>query len=189
MNVFLYLCQAFPGLSIEKLKAGVFDGPQIRQLIKDTEFENSMNEIELEAWQAFVQVKRNFLGNEKAENYEALVSNMLIAYQKLGCNMSIKMHYLFSHTSRFPANQGSMSDEQGERFHQDLKEMETRYQGRWDAVMMADYCWNLHREIPVLYHSKMRLIFKFTGEQITPQTSYLFHSICFTVMHCVSKFH
>ncbi|KAK8391742.1 hypothetical protein O3P69_017339 [Scylla paramamosain] len=33
---------------------------------------------------------------------------------------------------RFPENLGSMSDEQGERFHQDIKEMETWYQGRYD---------------------------------------------------------
>ena len=48
---------------MEKLKAGIFDGPQIRQLIRDPEFENSMNEVELEAWQAFVQVVKNFLSN------------------------------------------------------------------------------------------------------------------------------
>ena len=33
-----------------------------------------------------------------------------------------------------------MSDEQGERFHQEMKTMQTRYQERWDASMMADYC-------------------------------------------------
>ena len=27
---------------MEKLSAGIFDGPQIRQLIRDPEFENSM---------------------------------------------------------------------------------------------------------------------------------------------------
>jgi len=54
--------------------------------------------------------------------------------------MSIKMHYLFSHIDWFLENLGSMRDEQGERFHQDIKEMETRYQGCWDAVTMADYC-------------------------------------------------
>jgi len=47
-----------------------------------------------------------------------------------------------------------MCDEQGERFHQDIKEMETRYQGRWDAVMMADYCWTLKRDIPAAEHSR-----------------------------------
>ena len=97
-----------------------------------------MNEVKLEAWKAFVLVVKNFLGNNKARNYAELVNNMLTAFRNLGCNMSVKMHNLFSHMDRFPENLGSMSDEQGERFHQDLKEMETRYQGRWDAVMMAD---------------------------------------------------
>ena len=148
------LCQAFPGLTLEKLKAGIFDGPQIRQLIRDPEFENLKNEVELEAWKAFVLVVKNFHGNNKARNYAELVNNMLTAFRNLGCNMSVKMHYLFSHMDRFPKNLGSMSDEQGKRFYQDLKELETRYQGRWDAVMMFDYCWNLKRDLPVAEHSR-----------------------------------
>ena len=135
-------------LTIEKLKAGIFDGPQIRQLIRDPQFENSMNTVEREAWKAYVMVVKNFLGNNKATNYAELVTNILNAFRILGCNISIKMHYLFSHMDRFPENLGSMSDEQGERFHQEMKEMETRYQGRWDAVMMADYCWTLKRDMP-----------------------------------------
>ena len=55
---------------------------------------------------------------------------------------------------RFPENLGKVSDEQGERFHQDMKVMETRYQGRWDAAMMADYCWTLKRDIPYASHSR-----------------------------------
>ena len=35
---FRYLCSAFPGMSMEKIKAGIFNGPQIRQLIKDLQF-------------------------------------------------------------------------------------------------------------------------------------------------------
>ncbi|EFN83121.1 hypothetical protein EAI_10360, partial [Harpegnathos saltator] len=31
----------------------------------------------------------------------------------------------------------------GERFHQDIKEMERRYQERWDVNMMADFYWIL----------------------------------------------
>ena len=113
---FTYLCHTLPGLTIEKLKAGIFDGPQIRELIRNAEFENSMNEVQLEAWKAFVLVVKNFLGNTKARNYTELVTNM-----------SINMHYLFSHMGRFPENLGSMNDEQGEWFHQEMKEMETRY--------------------------------------------------------------
>ena len=154
-SCFSYLCHVFPGLSIAKLKGGIFDGPQVRQLIRDPEFEKSMTKLELEAWKAFVVVVKNFLGNNKASNYEELIINMLYAFKSLGCNMSIKMHYLFSHIDRFPENLGAMSDEQGERFHQDIKEMETRYQGRWDAAMMADYCWTLKRDIPSAVHSRI----------------------------------
>ena len=67
-DCFTYLCQAFPGLTMEKLKAGIFDGPQIWQLIRDPEFENSMNEVELEAWKAFVLVVKKFLGSNKVRN-------------------------------------------------------------------------------------------------------------------------
>ncbi|GFU78354.1 uncharacterized protein TNCV_528971 [Trichonephila clavipes] len=35
---FNFLSRKFPGLSIEKLKASIFDGPQIRQLVKDSNF-------------------------------------------------------------------------------------------------------------------------------------------------------
>ena len=36
---FMYLCGKFPTLTFEKVKAGVFIGPQIRQLFKDQQFE------------------------------------------------------------------------------------------------------------------------------------------------------
>ena len=56
------------------------------------------------------------------------------------------MYFLFSYMEKFPENLGAVSDEQGERFHQDMREMEERYQGRWYAVMLADYCWSLKRQ-------------------------------------------
>ncbi|GFW51249.1 uncharacterized protein TNCV_3595311 [Trichonephila clavipes] len=61
--------------------------------------------------------------------------------------MSVKVHFLHSHLDYFPENLGAVSEEQGQRFHQDIKEMECRYQGRWNVNMMADYCWMLKREI------------------------------------------
>ena len=160
-DCFTYLYQAFLGLIIEKLKACIFDGHQIRQLIRDPVFENSMNEVELEAWKAFVLVVKNFLGNNKARNYTELVNNTLTAFRNLGCDRKVKMHYQFSDMDRFPENLGSMSDEQGERFRQDLKEMETRYQGHSDAVMMADYGWNLKRDLPATEYSRSSKKWKF----------------------------
>ncbi|GBN34858.1 hypothetical protein AVEN_254848-1 [Araneus ventricosus] len=38
------------------------------------------------------------------------------------------------------------SEKQGERFHQDVRNIERRYQGRWDIDLLADYCWMLRRE-------------------------------------------
>jgi hypothetical protein len=82
---------------------------------------------------------KNFLGNKKADNYTQLVEDMLFHFNRLGCNMSAKVHYLHSQLDRFPENLGDLNEEQGERFHQDIKTMEARYQGRWEAHVMADY--------------------------------------------------
>ena len=79
-SCFTYLRRTFPGVTIGKLKAGVFDGPQFHQLVRDPNCEESMNRTELEAWSLFVLVVKNFLGNNKALNYADLVSNMLIAF-------------------------------------------------------------------------------------------------------------
>lgn len=60
--------------------------------------------------------------------------------------MSLKIHFLDSHLDFFPENLGALSDEHGERFHQQIKSMEHRYQGFWDERMMGDYIWFLIRE-------------------------------------------
>ena len=124
-----YICKSFPILSNEKLKAGIFDGPQIRQLMGDQKFCDSMNEVELAAWLSSVEVVKNFLRNYRADNYKEIVNNMLRNFRILGINMRIKVHFLHSHLDRFPENLADVSDEQGERFHQDIKTMED---GRWD---------------------------------------------------------
>ena len=128
-DCFGYICSTFPGLSYEKKKAGIFDGPQIRTLLRDQYFVTTMTVVEARAWKAFFKVVHNFLGNKRTDNYIELVEELLLSLQDLGCRMSIKVHYLHSHLSEFPANLGDVSEEQGERFHQDVKVMEERYQG------------------------------------------------------------
>lgn len=91
---------------------------------------------------AFVKVCHNFLGNTKAENYRQIIS----AYKALGCNMSLKINFLVSHIDFFPENLGAVSDEHGERFHQDIIQIERRYNGKWSAAMLADFCWLIRRE-------------------------------------------
>lgn len=154
-DCFSYICSTFSSLTIEKKKAGIFDGPQIRTLLRDPHFVTTMTTAEARAWNAFCDVVHNFLGNRKAENYEEIVKELLLSFQALGCRMSIKVHYLHSHLGEFPENLGDVSDEQGERFHQDIKIMEERYQGQWDSNMMADYCWSLMRDIPNAVHHRL----------------------------------
>ena len=41
-----YLCNKFPSLSYDKVKSGIFVGPQIRKLMLDSDFENVMCDLE-----------------------------------------------------------------------------------------------------------------------------------------------
>jgi hypothetical protein len=58
-----------------------------------------------------------------------------------------------------------VSEEQGERLHLDIKEMERRYQGWWNVNMMGDCCWTLHREIPETSHKRKSNIRSFAGKK------------------------
>jgi hypothetical protein len=44
------------------------------------------------------------------------------------------------HLVSFPLNCGAVSNEHGERFHQEISLMEHRYKGKWSATMLGDYC-------------------------------------------------
>ena len=79
---------------------------------------------------------------------------MLGNFRVLGINMSIKVHFLHSHLDRFPENLSDVSDEQGERFHQDVKTVEEKYQEIWGIKMIADYCWNLKHDKLVSEHTR-----------------------------------
>ena len=54
---------------------------------------------------------------------------LFLSLQELHSRMSFEWHYLHSRLSEFLNNLGSVNEEQGERFHQDVKVMEERYQG------------------------------------------------------------
>jgi len=84
----------------QKLKEGIFIGPQTQDLIKDKYFNKLLQGDEKAAWDSFKFVVKGFLGNRRAQNYEELVNNLLQSYQKLGRNMSLKIHFL--HFGFFP---------------------------------------------------------------------------------------
>ena len=80
--------------------------------------------------EAFRGVIEGFLRNNKATGYKKRVKDMLTAFEKQGARMSIKMHFLHAHLNYFPSNLDDYIEEQGERFHQDICEMERRYHSK-----------------------------------------------------------
>ncbi|GBO27539.1 hypothetical protein AVEN_273875-1 [Araneus ventricosus] len=113
-----------------------------------------METNEIKAWESFELVFTSFLGDKKDPNYKYIVKEMLKNFKILGCSMSLNVQFLDSHLDYFPENLGAISEEQGERFHQDIKEMERRYQGKWNVSKKADYCWMLQRDNPCKVHKR-----------------------------------
>ena len=77
-----------------------------------------------------------------------------------------KITLFASYLDKFPNNLGDFSEEQGERLHQDLNAMETRYQRWWDRNMLAHICWTIKRDIPKT-DRKRKLLHRFFDEKRT----------------------
>jgi hypothetical protein len=86
-------------------------------------------------------VRKQHGNHVKAANFRHLAEDLLNSYEKLGCSMSLMMHFLHSHLDFFPPKCGAISNKHGECFHQDILAMEQRYKSTWSATMLADYFW------------------------------------------------
>ena len=94
---FEYVRDKFPNVSDAKIKDGIFTGSQIRELMQNKQFDEDLNETERNAWLPFKSICKDFLGNHKAANYQDVVQDVLTSYKAMGCNMSLKIHFLESH--------------------------------------------------------------------------------------------
>lgn len=141
-----YLDFMFPKLSHMKIHEGIFVGPQIREVLHSEEFLTFLTNAQRAAWESFRAVVTGFLGNNKDPCYKRIIDDMLRKYEIIGARLSLKMHFLKSHKDFFPDNLGAESDEQGERFHQDISDMEDRFNGRYLPRMLGEFCWSLIRE-------------------------------------------
>jgi len=143
-----YVRNKFPNVGDAKIKEGIFVGPQIRELMQDKHFDEDLNETEKNAWLSIKRICKDFLGNQKAVNYQDVLWDLSTSNKTMGCKMNLKIHFLESELDFFPENFGEVSEEHGERFHQDFMVMEKRYQCKWTSSMLADYCWRLKRDVP-----------------------------------------
>jgi hypothetical protein len=67
--------------------------------MQDQQFDEDSNETERNAWLSFKRICKDFLGNNKAANYQHVVHEILTLYKPMGCNMNLKIHFLESHFS------------------------------------------------------------------------------------------
>lgn len=124
---------------------GMFNGPDIRRLMKNNDFDNSLDQNQLIAWNAIKDVIENVLGKKREADSAQRVKRLLKAFEELAVNMSLKIHFLHHHMDWFENQLSTESDEQGERFHQVALTMETRYRGKKLDSMLGDLCWWLKR--------------------------------------------
>lgn len=68
---------------------------------------------------------------------------MMASFERIGVNMSLKIHLLHAHLDLSEKQLSTESDEQGERFHQTIMEMEHRYKGKRINSVLADFCWSI----------------------------------------------
>ncbi|GFY25514.1 hypothetical protein TNCV_2486341 [Trichonephila clavipes] len=95
---------------------------------RNTSSENSDSDYKFsQEPQPFNQKELSDLAKKRSDDHVELVESRLSNLKELGCNMSIKIHFLLSHLERFPQNLGDFSEEQ-------VKDS-IRIFGQWNSVI------------------------------------------------------
>lgn len=123
----------------------------IRKLIKDMHFVRTMRENESLAWGAFVKLVQNFHGKHISGN---LFITWFQLFMILALIWASKGIFVLVILIAFLKISTVLATYKVKFFHQDIKEVETRYQGLRNIVMIADYCWYLKRVNPVAQHAR-----------------------------------
>ncbi|GFV00598.1 uncharacterized protein TNCV_915381 [Trichonephila clavipes] len=116
-EAFQYLRSKFPRLSDAVIEEGIFVDPQIRKIMKDPALHQILKEKE-KAHTAWEAFKSVVRGFLGRKKDEN--------YSQLNCR--------------------AVTDEQGEKYHQDSLAMERICQGRWEESMLPGYCWTVLRD-------------------------------------------
>ncbi|KAH9388240.1 hypothetical protein TYRP_009451 [Tyrophagus putrescentiae] len=148
-------------LSAAKLQVGAINGPDIRKLVDDPVFADLLKRFERshesEAWQTFVQVERRFFGkDDRPEEYQVLVEDMIACFQRMNCTMPLKLHLLADHLDLFPVHLGTWSDQHGERGHQETKEAARLYGDTTTTRVLTERMHQVQKPTARHRHSKNR---------------------------------
>ena len=119
-----------------KLAVGALIGPDIIRLSNDFGFvealqqggQNDSENKELRAWLSFVEVVNSFFGkNTRPDDFRERVGDLLNSFSDMGCNLSLKLHFLADHLDAFPTRLADWSEQHGEKGHQEMREAARLY--------------------------------------------------------------
>lgn len=142
-NILLPPLRIKSGLIIRsEIERSFFVGPDISEMMSDTNFKVRMIIKEKVTWILFKEIVTQLLGNVKDSIYELILANVLhkskiwVGWWPLRstfCTTMLKFLY-----ETWPSRENGCI--------RDIKEMQKRYQVRCNINTMGHYCCSLHRE-------------------------------------------
>ena len=85
-----------------KIKEEIFTGPHIREMMQDKQFDEDLKETQRNACLSLKKICKDFLENHKAVQHQNVMQDLLTSYKAMGCNESLKIHFLELHLDFFP---------------------------------------------------------------------------------------
>ena len=138
-KAFTYLYQTFDRKNMNKLKAGLFDSSEIRNLINYTDFDNKLSPLQFSIWSSIkIIIEKDF-----SKISQSFIDELMENFHKLGVRMSVKMHFLHAHLD-YLHNRKENKEE--EIIIEEI--MGKYYRGRWNVEFIADICWRLKKDNP-----------------------------------------
>lgn len=144
--------EKFPSLLEVKLKEGIFTESDIRRFLADQEFVNLMTDLQKQEWFSFKDVVELFFGKNK-DNYKNAVRTK--SFQVLSFLNSLKVHFLLNHQVYFSEILGALSEEEGERFHQDGKNNNGRLYFWMRQRAITDAIHKIYQEEPFQWRNNI----------------------------------
>ena len=135
---FEYVRNKLPNVSDAKIKEGIFIGPQVRELTQDKQFDDDLNETERNARLSVKEDLQGFLRKSQSRELSGCCAGPADFVQSYGMQCESENPLFGVQIGFFPQNFGEVSDEQCERFHQDILAMKKRYQGKWTSRLLQD---------------------------------------------------
>lgn len=87
-----YLIRKFAYRTENKVRNGPFTGPEIKKVLIDVNFYETLCPIEKDAFTTLKSLCNNFLGNHRSSDYKNLARNVIGLFGKMGYSMTIKLH-------------------------------------------------------------------------------------------------